>query len=127
MRRRFQKRIYIPLPDEEARKVMFRIHMGKTGHCLTEVDFQWLAEQTEGFSGSDIESFCKHILNYPIRLLQRSHYFRKNEKGEWEISNEKEGEKKDVFELPKGEVEIPVVDMVCDYEFILVYRQLQNN
>lgn len=36
IRRRFQKRIYIQLPDANARAGIFRIKIGKTRHNLTE-------------------------------------------------------------------------------------------
>lgn len=39
IRRRFEKRIYIPLPDPEARCEMFKIRLGKTPNNLTEEDF----------------------------------------------------------------------------------------
>jgi vacuolar protein-sorting-associated protein 4 len=35
IRRRFDKRIYIPLPDEAARAHMFKIHLGDTPNTLT--------------------------------------------------------------------------------------------
>jgi hypothetical protein len=35
IRRRFDKRIYIPLPEESARAQMFRIHLGDTPNTLT--------------------------------------------------------------------------------------------
>ena len=35
VRRRFDKRIYIPLPDEAARAHMFKVHLGETPHDLT--------------------------------------------------------------------------------------------
>lgn len=35
IRRRFDKRIYIPLPEESARAHMFKIHLGDTPHNLT--------------------------------------------------------------------------------------------
>ncbi|XVE68608.1 hypothetical protein DITRI_Ditri09bG0082100 [Diplodiscus trichospermus] len=57
IRRRFDKRIYIPLPDLKARQHMFKVHLGDTPHNLTESDFDYLAHKTEGFSGSDI-SVC---------------------------------------------------------------------
>ena len=44
IRRRFEKRIYIPLPDVEARKDQFQIRLGKTPHSCTEEDFDMLAE-----------------------------------------------------------------------------------
>ncbi len=35
IRRRFDKRIYIPLPEEAARAHMFKIHLGDTPNSLT--------------------------------------------------------------------------------------------
>lgn len=40
IRRRFDKRILIPLPDVRARARMFPIHLGDTPHSLGERDFQ---------------------------------------------------------------------------------------
>ena len=37
VRRRFDKRIYIPLPEAPARANMFKIHLGDTPHSLTQV------------------------------------------------------------------------------------------
>ncbi len=37
VRRRFNKRIYIPLPEAPARGSMFKIHLGDTPHTLTQV------------------------------------------------------------------------------------------
>ena len=34
MRRRFEKRIYIPLPEPEARSIMFKLHLGDTANTL---------------------------------------------------------------------------------------------
>ncbi|MBO0888046.1 AAA family ATPase [Candidatus Bathyarchaeota archaeon] len=51
--RRFQKRIYIPLPDIKARMDMFQIY----AHDLkldNNVDFAELARMTEGYSGGDV-------------------------------------------------------------------------
>src|SRR6266487_2302355 len=51
--RRFQKRIYIPLPDIKTRIDMFQIY----AHDLkldNNVDFAELARMTEGYSGGDI-------------------------------------------------------------------------
>ena len=47
MRRRFEKRIYIPLPDAPARQTMFKIHIGDTSSC-TEEQLRDLAARTEG-------------------------------------------------------------------------------
>ena len=45
---RFEKRIYIPLPELSARVKMFELHIGKSGHNLTGNDFKELAKRTEG-------------------------------------------------------------------------------
>lgn len=75
IRRRFQKRIYIPLPDFEARRVMFKIHFGKEGHSLTQQDFDYLASKTDGFSGSDISGLVKQALMIPVSRIQKAQYF----------------------------------------------------
>lgn len=49
IRRRFEKRIYIPLPEEHARLQMFRLHLGNTSHELKESDLKLLASKTEGY------------------------------------------------------------------------------
>jgi vacuolar protein-sorting-associated protein 4 len=54
MRRRFEKRIYIPLPEPHARAKMFPLHLGDTPNDLTDADFEQLADMSEGYSGSDI-------------------------------------------------------------------------
>jgi vacuolar protein-sorting-associated protein 4 len=40
VRRRFDKRIYIPLPEAPARANMFKIHLGDTPNGLTQVGWQ---------------------------------------------------------------------------------------
>ena len=52
VRRRFEKRIYIPLPDERARATMLRINLGKTPNNLQDEHFQLIAQRTEGYSGA---------------------------------------------------------------------------
>lgn len=49
IRRRFEKRIYIPLPEEQARLIMLKQNLGNTYHVLTESDFKILANKTEGY------------------------------------------------------------------------------
>ncbi|CAD5177791.1 unnamed protein product [Musa acuminata subsp. malaccensis] len=46
---RFDKWIYIPLPDLKGRQHMFKVHLGDTSHNLSESDFVNLARRTEGF------------------------------------------------------------------------------
>jgi len=76
MRRRFEKRIYIPLPDIFARTKMFEIHLGSTPHNLNSRDFRELAESTEGYSGSDIAQIVREALMMPVRITQYATHFR---------------------------------------------------
>eukprot|EP01006_Ploeotia_vitrea_P034268 TRINITY_DN65733_c4_g1_i1.p1 TRINITY_DN65733_c4_g1~~TRINITY_DN65733_c4_g1_i1.p1 ORF type:complete len:452 (+),score=273.75 TRINITY_DN65733_c4_g1_i1:101-1456(+) len=77
IRRRFEKRIYIPLPDARARQAMFRIHVGDTPNNLREEDFQQLAKHTDGFSGSDISVVVRDALYEPVRTCQSATHFKK--------------------------------------------------
>ena len=76
IRRRFEKRILIPLPDARARARMFPIHLGDTPHHLTEEDFIELGEMTHQFSGSDISVVVKDVLMEPIRMLRNATHFK---------------------------------------------------
>lgn len=83
IRRRFDKRIYIPLPDLKARQHMFKVHLGDTPHNLTESDFEQLAQKTEGFSGSDISVCVNEVLFEPVRKTQDAEFFIKTSDGLW--------------------------------------------
>jgi vacuolar protein-sorting-associated protein 4 len=50
IRRRFEKRIYIPLPEANARAGMFRLNLGSTPNSLTEENFKDLGRRTEGYA-----------------------------------------------------------------------------
>jgi vacuolar protein-sorting-associated protein 4 len=77
VRRRFQKKIYIPLPDETARLAMLKMNVGTTPNNITEDDFNDLATMTEGFSGSDLATLNMDAIMEPIRKCQLSRFFRK--------------------------------------------------
>jgi vacuolar protein-sorting-associated protein 4 len=77
IRRRFEKRVYIPLPDPRARYVMFKQNIGSTTNDLTDADLQMLADETEGFSGSDISVLVRDALYEPVRIAQIATHFKK--------------------------------------------------
>ena len=58
MRRRLEKRIYIPLPDETTRRQLFEISVADVEVDGT-VDVNALAKATEGYSGADISNICR--------------------------------------------------------------------
>jgi SpoVK/Ycf46/Vps4 family AAA+-type ATPase len=57
---RFEKKILIPLPDVSTRERILRIHLEKKGFPV-EVPYGDLAAQTEGYSGREIERYCKEV------------------------------------------------------------------
>ena len=81
IRRRFEKRIYIPLPDVHARATQFKIRVGKTPNSLTEDDIIELGKATEGYSGSDITVVVKEAMMLPVRKCQTATRFKENHEG----------------------------------------------
>ncbi|KAL7184882.1 hypothetical protein ACSBR2_026933 [Camellia fascicularis] len=77
IRWRFDKRIYIPLPDLKASQHMFKVHLGDTPHDLTESDFAQFTCKTEGFSGSDISVCVNEVLFETVRKTQDAEIFTK--------------------------------------------------
>jgi SpoVK/Ycf46/Vps4 family AAA+-type ATPase len=58
--RRFQKRIYVPLPDLKARLEMFKLYTAPL-KLDPSVDLNQIAKLTEGYSGSDIRDICQSV------------------------------------------------------------------
>ena len=63
---RFDRVIYVPPPDKEARKEIFKIHTKKMP-LGKDVDFDKLAEMTEGYTGADIEAVCREAAMIKLR------------------------------------------------------------
>lgn len=68
-KRRFEKRIYIPLPGIEERVALFRICL-KDIRLADDVNLRTLASLTEHYSGADIAVVCKHAAYAPMRQKQ---------------------------------------------------------
>jgi len=79
IRRRFERRIHIGLPDLKARARMFLLHIGKTSCKMNKDQLIELAKQTEGRSGSDIEVLVRDALMAPVRKVQTAKHFRRYE------------------------------------------------
>jgi len=54
---RFEKMIYVPMPDRNMRKEIFKVHTKKMK--LKDVDINDLVEKTSGYSGADIAALCR--------------------------------------------------------------------
>ncbi|KAK4029930.1 katanin p60 ATPase-containing subunit A-like 1 [Daphnia magna] len=65
-RRRFEKRIYIPLPDGAAREEMLKLHL--TGMKLdSRLNLSKIAKKLDGYSGADILSVCRDAAMMSLR------------------------------------------------------------
>ena len=78
MRRRFEKRVYIPLPEAPARAAMFKIHLGATPNSITDDQFRQLGATSEGMSGSDVAVVVREALMEPLRKCRVAKFFRRN-------------------------------------------------
>ena len=66
LRRRLERRIYVPLPDESARAEMLAIHL-KGVSLSEELEYGELAQRTEGYSGADLQLACRDASMMPMR------------------------------------------------------------
>lgn len=55
---RFDRQIYVELPELKEREAIFKVHMKGLKFDKKEVDVSFLAKQTPGFSGADIANIC---------------------------------------------------------------------
>ncbi|CAN1157766.1 spast [Linum perenne] len=67
--RRLVKRIYIPLPDENVRRLLFKHKLKGQAFSLPGKDLEKLIKVTEGYSGSDLQALCEEAAMMPIREL----------------------------------------------------------
>lgn len=77
IRRRFQRRVHISLPDLPARTKMFEISVGTTPCDLVAADYRKLGELSEGYSGSDISIAVQDALMQPVRKIQTATHYKK--------------------------------------------------
>ena len=68
---RFDRQIYVELPDLIGRKEIFEVHMRKL-KLSNDVDKEFLAKQTPGFSGADIANVCNEAALIAARRNKES-------------------------------------------------------
>ncbi|KAE9325407.1 Fidgetin-like protein 1 [Phytophthora fragariae] len=66
-RRRFVKRLYIPLPSFEARLDLVNRLLKDNKNGLTDDNKTFIAESTKGYSGADVRALCTEAAMGPIR------------------------------------------------------------
>ena len=63
---RLDQLIYIPLPDEKSRSAILKANLRKSP-LAPDVDLQYLAKVTQGFSGADLTEICQRACKAAIR------------------------------------------------------------
>ena len=77
IRRRFQRRVHISLPDLPGRMKMFEMSVGTTPCDLKPADFKTLGQMSDGYSGSDITIAVQDALMQPVRKIQTATHYKK--------------------------------------------------
>jgi cell division protease FtsH len=68
---RFDRQIYVDLPDLNERKEIFKVHL-KPIKVIKTLDIDFLAKQTPGFSGADIANICNEAALIAARKNKKS-------------------------------------------------------
>ncbi|MEM1589599.1 MAG: AAA family ATPase, partial [Candidatus Bathyarchaeia archaeon] len=63
---RFDKLLYVPPPDLEARKEILKIHLRKKP-LAEDVNIEEVAKRTEGYTGADLAAVCNTAVMLAIR------------------------------------------------------------
>jgi len=100
---RFQRRIHVELPDEEARVALFGIHLFGKNIRLSRNNLRKLVQMTKGYSGRDIKALVKMTGHEALHEMQAATewvYFGKNSN----LLPYKKGMKGRVIKKPFGEL-----------------------
>jgi cell division protease FtsH len=68
---RFDRQIYVDLPDLRERKAIFKVHILPI-KIHKDVDLDFLAQQTPGFSGADIANLCNEAALIAARKTKKA-------------------------------------------------------
>jgi vacuolar protein-sorting-associated protein 4 len=76
IRRRLERRIYIPPPDDAARLELAKIQLKDLNHSLTTGDVNHIVQETAGFSGADVANLFKDLKYRPLNEATKATHFR---------------------------------------------------
>lgn len=65
-RRRFEKRVFISLPNDETRSALLQLCL-KDVNVSADLDTNLIAEELDGFAGSDISNVCRDAAMMSMR------------------------------------------------------------
>ena len=113
MRRRFQKRIYISLPEAAARSGILKNKGSKTKNSLNDEDWVTLGNASEGYSGSDMAIVVNEALMMPVRRCQTAKRFKRTPAGGMTptFPSDPEGQDMTLMDVVPAELECPPVSM----------------
>lgn len=120
--RRFQKRIYIALPNAGERFELFNLFMQNIPLQMDMPDWTDLIDKTEGYSGSDLSQVVHDALNIPIIELEDNKIWRLCSDGFYEPVNStfnfdfEEIVCRDLCDLPPSSVRARNVDKLDLYK-----------
>lgn len=99
LRRRLEKRIYIPLPTLEGREALLKINLREV-KLDPDINLKTIAKKLDGFSGADITNVCRDASMMSMR--RKIHGLRPDQ----------------IKQLPREELDLPVT--MRDFEEALV-------
>lgn len=57
-RRRFEKRVFVSLPNDESRLALLKLYLKNISTC-NDLDMEAIADSLKGYSGADIANVCR--------------------------------------------------------------------
>lgn len=112
-RRRFEKRIYISLPDPTARTSMFKLKVADVENVITEEEFVAMGEASVLYSGADIKTVAKEALYMAIRKCQNATHFKLAPDGWYSPCSPSETgpnvKEMGMYDIPDGKLKEPPV------------------
>lgn len=114
IRRRFVKRILIPLPDDDARRALFKHSVEKTKLTITDEQLEMCVKFTDGFNSSDVVNLVNDAKYAPLRRITGAEYFKK-EGTKWKpvnpsMKNDAGVEKRKLVEFKEDEIIYPEME-----------------
>jgi len=109
IRRRFERRIYISLPEYEARLGMLKKNFQDNPNTLTEDQFQEFAKRTENFSGSDMAILARDAVYEPVRRFQTAKKFKEVNGKYMPCRPGEDGIEGNWMSFPKEKVDIGII------------------
>ena len=106
--RRFERRVYVPLPDAPARRQLFEMGLRTVAnHQVNDRQLTQLAEATDGFSCADIDVVVRRATMALMREAALATHFQKNEKtGRWQSSASSSGHAMTLADVPHDALEL---------------------